>query len=385
MIFASLLLLLPLPLLAAGGGLALSPLLALAGIITFPGPSGWRRALRPGAAIGVSLLFLIWLGVTQLWAPGDAEQLWLVWAGCLFYGAFALACMDLPEPFRRWPRIAVLAAIIGLAALLLFEAATHALLTRMVKDLADANPAVLRNVGRGASVYVILAGPGVALALTRSRIGPWLATFIALSAIPIALSFGMAANLVALIAAAAAFLLATRWPRSTLFGVVLVTAMWIIFAPLAITAIGPLGPEARADLAFSWEWRWETWTYARELIVQRPFLGWGMDSARTFNDTVQMRGFTVDRMPLHPHSAALQLWLELGMIGAMLGAAALVSVIHSASSRMNMPRPQGAAAASALAAMTVLSFVSYGVWQEWWWATAFIAASACILIGRGRA
>jgi len=373
------------PLLATGGGLALSPLLALGGIIAFPGPDGWRRAIRPGAAIGIALLFLVWLGVAQLWSPSDAEQVSLVWAGVLLYGAFTLACMRMPEDQRTWPRAAFAAGVAALAVMLVVEAATGAWFTRSIKQLSLDNPALFRNVGRGASVFVVLAGPAAAMALAHFRHGRWVALALGAAAVSIALSFDMIANAVALVAAAAAFALACWRPRSALFGAALAAALWIVFAPMVITAAGPLSPEMRADMAFSWEWRWETWTYARELIVQRPFQGWGMDASRTFDQIVAMRGFDLERMPLHPHSAALQLWLELGMVGALLGAAALVALVHAASDHLDMPRAQAAAAASALAAMAVLSFVSYGVWQEWWWATAFLAASACILIGRGRA
>jgi len=371
------------PLLALAGGLGLAPLAALAGLVALPGPAGWRRGLAPNAPLALAVLFLAWASLAQAWSPSDADQIVQVWGGAILYGAFVLACANMVESRRDWPRMAALASVAVLGALLLIELSTGMLLTRTVNGLSPDDPALARGVGRGASVYAVMAGPAAALALAYAPSGRWLAAALALAGIPITLSFGQAANFAAFIAAAAAFGVAVLRPRTAVYATGLGAALWIVSAPAAVTALEPVGESLRASLAFSWEWRWETWSYARDLIIEKPFLGWGMDAARTFDETVRMRGFEIERMPLHPHSAAMQLWLELGMVGAFLGAAALTGIVAAGLGRP-LPRAQAAGAAAAIAAMAMLSFVSYGVWQEWWWATGFIAAASVVLIGEGR-
>ncbi len=65
------------------------------------------------------------------------------------------------------------------------------------------------------------------------------------------------------------------------------------------------------------------------------------------------------RLPLQPHNAALQVWLDLGLLGAVL-AAWLAVALGIAAARI------GPGAVGALAAGAVTGMLSYGVWQEWW-------------------
>ena len=218
--------------------------------------------------------------------------------------------------------------------------------------------------------------------ISQFRWGLWAALALVILAAPVALSFELIANSVSYVFAIAAFLLAVWRPRVTIFGAGLLIAAWIIIAPFAMMAAVPWGEAWRDSIAFSWEWRWETWSYARELIAEKPIFGWGVDAARTFKEQVSLRGFELDRMPLHTHSAALQIWLELGLIGAVLAAGLIISFADRLARKVN--RAQAAAIASGVAAFGVPAFVSYGVWQEWWWATAAMMAIVCVLTGPGK-
>jgi O-antigen ligase len=78
-------------------------------------------------------------------------------------------------------------------------------------------------------------------------------------------------------------------------------------------------------------------------------------------------------MPLHPHDAALQVWLELGLPGAVLFAA-IVAMFWSRLAAAPWPRIYLAASAGALAAALAAAAGAYGVWQEWWLGTLALAA-----------
>jgi O-antigen ligase len=87
----------------------------------------------------------------------------------------------------------------------------------------------------------------------------------------------------------------------------------------------------------------------------------------------------VELMPLHPHNGALQLWLELGGIGALLGAA-LVFALGVAAARSSAP----AVGAGMLASAAVTGMLSFGLWQAWWVASLLLALVALALLPRAK-
>ncbi|MES1203914.1 MAG: hypothetical protein ABUS57_20950, partial [Pseudomonadota bacterium] len=80
-------------------------------------------------------------------------------------------------------------------------------------------------------------------------------------------------------------------------------------------------------------------------------------------------------IPLHPHDASLQIWLETGAIGAGLGALALILGGVALARALRFDRVAAAGACGAIASIGLIANVSYGAWQEWWIATAFAAAA----------
>ena len=123
---------------------------------------------------------------------------------------------------------------------------------------------------------------------------------------------------------------------------------------------------ARVEL--SWSMRLGYWRHAVDWIGDHPFRGWGLDASRMFGP-----GIT-----LHPHNGALQVWLELGLIGAM-AAAVFFAVVLARQARAARD-PAAAAAVAAASAYLVMGAVSFGVWQEWWLAAGALAAAACLAL-----
>ena len=69
-------------------------------------------------------------------------------------------------------------------------------------------------------------------------------------------------------------------------------------------------------------------------------------------------------MPLHPHNAALQAWLELGFIGVFLIVGTLATTLLALSRRPGFDQNRGPVAG----VFTVLFFIfniSFGIWQGW--------------------
>jgi len=80
----------------------------------------------------------------------------------------------------------------------------------------------------------------------------------------------------------------------------------------------------------------------------------------------------IEQMPLHPHDAALQIWLEAGGIGAGLTAVFVVVALFGAAGRWPVNRVGSAAAFAFGFAALVVCALSYGIWQTWWLAILFL-------------
>jgi O-antigen ligase len=125
----------------------------------------------------------------------------------------------------------------------------------------------------------------------------------------------------------------------------------------------------------SWSQRLDIWTFSTARIREKPWAGWGLDASRTFGDKVL----------LHTHDAALQIWLELGAVGAILAAVFWIGLWGVIEVWARRDRPLAAAAAATAVAYLTIGALSFGVWQEWWLALGAMAATALVCLRRSRA
>ncbi len=138
------------------------------------------------------------------------------------------------------------------------------------------------------------------------------------------------------------------------------------------------------------------WNFVDGKIRERPWLGYGLDGARRLpggQDPVKVWacGASSDwppvidnqMLPLHPHNAVLQIWLELGGIGALFAFGALLTSLIRAFSAAG---PQSRAAHAILAAFAAAAlgpgFLSFGIWQEWWVSSLLIGIAMMTALAR---
>jgi len=86
-------------------------------------------------------------------------------------------------------------------------------------------------------------------------------------------------------------------------------------------------------------------------------------------------------LPLHPHNAPLQFWLELGLPGAVLFAL-IIAGLWLRLGRADWPPLYAAAAGGSLVTALVVALGSYGVWQEWLVASEFLTLFLILVVGR---
>ena len=145
-------------------------------------------------------------------------------------------------------------------------------------------------------------------------------------------------------------------------------------------AIGPVleaqMPTAlRSKLHPSHEVRIDIWETFGEAAMLRPILGYGFNAAATLDRNPVAQGISEPRRALlpvgHPHSAPLQTWVDTGLVGAALLAAAGLLLL----ARLRPLPPARAALPTAFfAGCFAIVVVAHGAWQGWWIAILTMAA-----------
>ncbi|MCC5996848.1 MAG: O-antigen ligase family protein, partial [Oceanicaulis sp.] len=337
---------------------------------------------------------IAWFCITHAWSVHPrADEVYKLILLTPLYLAAAYACLRAEDALaaRLAPWIVggtgLVAAFLAVEALfdlpagVKFQVWLHG-----VTELDAGREVAMRRLSRGATAYLMLAAPA---ALWLWMLGGRAARAGALGLLAAgtiaAFGFGVAANVAALAAGLAALAAALRWPRAALQAILIITAAFILLSPLIMAALLAVFPDTLAQrLPVSWHWRLEIWAFALERIAERPLTGHGLDSGRTLSEVVMLRGMEIERMPVHAHNAGLHIWMETGLIGAVLSAATLLALARSAG-RAALNAPLSAALAFSGAVWLVSVMLGYGVWQEWHHAALAFAFGSAFILLRGRA
>ena len=363
---------------------AAAPLLTVAGLAV--PVLAWIGGARPRPDRGIMILFaglLGWAALGLAWSidPGAGIDQWPRVAYLLFAGTLmaATAAALAPDDARTAGR-ALVWGMAAAAAMLVVEAATGGGIKALVGNKSDPVMALKA----GSTILVLLLWPTLALLVDDGRRLAAVALAVAV-ALPLALLDGRAAFLAVLLGAVL-FPLAWVVPRTTAAALVAVAAVGILAAPLltlhlAYPMLGGFG-DGDPMLPFSGRHRLEIWRFAAERILERPWTGWGLNVSRVFpgGERILDPASGAMQMPLHPHNAALHWWLELGLPGALAGAAAVALFARAA---VRLPtRATRAAGLALVGSALVVSMLSYGAWQNWWLAAMGLAAAAMAVAGR---
>lgn len=125
------------------------------------------------------------------------------------------------------------------------------------------------------------------------------------------------------------------------------------------------------------------WDFTTERVAERPVLGWGFNTSRAIPGGTGALDVSEAALPLHPHNAALQWRLELGILGALFGAG-LILVSTDMARRYAAGRAARAGAVAAITATFAIAMISFGAWQTWWISGMFLIAGFTVLACRRR-
>ena len=341
----------------------------------------WRaRQLGDIGTAPYSVLFtalVVWALVSAVWAldRGNALSTTRGVAALLLATLVLLACgRDLAPEGRETVRRAILAGWALGVLLLGFEELSGDLLNHTLRYWRNGQTLLRSGVNDPMTVVLLLLGFAAAAAAAR-RWPWWIALLLPLPPILLSHFVNSHSTRVAGILGYVVLLLVWLFGRRLVQVLGGAAALLLLIVPLLPR--GPLAPEhwerALSGVKYSAMHRLYIWQFAAGRIAEKPLQGWGMDGSRTIpggNDPLPTGG---ESLSLHPHNGPLQIWLELGLPGAVLAAATVWLAFHYAGRISN--RLDRAVASAMLVAVLAVACLSFGIWQSWWVATMGLFAA----------
>lgn len=309
------------------------------------------------------LALIVWAGVSILWTPNAKAAAGRLPPLLLTYLLFVAATACVRDRVRlsdvNLIPIGVALAAVALA-LEYLPGAPFASLMEIDPDGGDSQ--------RAAMLLAVLVWPAVGSLLWKNRF--WQA--VVLGAVTI-LALWLVRNLVvfsAFIAGTLAFLLALWRPRQAPLVIGGASLVMLVFAPLAGWLMARYGGFLLPREGDALVGVWRDVTYA---LRDHVFTGFGFDASSAL-----MRGVNGEILA-SPRNAALQIWLELGVIGVAIAALALALTYLATTWLVEKHRP---AVLAVFAAASVMMYSGLAAWQSWWLTTLGLTSISLTFVSR---
>lgn len=372
----------PVMVLAPKGVVPLVAALALAALLRCWASGTWPRLVARPLAGALGLL-LLWAAVASFWSfeVWGALLLALRLTAVVAAGFWLIVCAfelgkEEQQGVVRWLLLGFALAL----GVMVFELALDSPLGRLLESLGFGDQTKSSRFNRGSTYLAILVWP-LAAALWHRGLRAWA---LALPA-GLILLFIPQESLSAVFSLSAALLflgLAAAWPRIGRWMLAAAVVLGVLVVPPLMAGIDRTSLEVTDPRIHSSIHRLYIWSFTGERILERPLFGWGFNASRDMprGDVEPFREGEKRVMSVHPHNAALQIWLELGIVGAGLALAPLLLLL-SAIARLG--RVDQAFALTMFVCAFAIALVSYGIWQNQWVATLFSCGLAFLLCRQG--
>jgi exopolysaccharide production protein ExoQ len=366
--------------------LGTAPLLAISGLAAIAlAASIIARALPRLTVLALLLSALgFWGATSALWSivPGHSLFEGIRFLGesvcgiCLLVTAMGIA----PERRTRLARTLTAGIVLALAVLVV-ERFADAPISHWWHGAPPDRFENLARYDRGVTVLVLLMGP-----LAVARTAKWLRAVLLAAILAAATLMLSASALTAALATVVIYAVARLAPRLAAGAMM----AGIVALGIAIPLVTPsydrvLALHAEAPwIKYSGIHRLLIWRFSADRVAERPLLGWGMDASRAipggktdFNDILPTLHYPggAEALPLHPHDAALQWQLELGVPGLVLGLAIVVFLLYRVGWRDELPPHARAAVLALCGSALIVALLSFGIWQSWWQSVLWLVAA----------
>ena len=334
-----------------------------------------RRFPVPDSQVAIALaLLVVWCAIASAWSEDSVRSLVLALrvavilaTGLVLFPIVAALDDAARKRIGQW-----LVAGFGLSlALVAVEIGLDFPVLRSFKSAEAGEEAVWFN--RGAIALALIVWPVTALLWARGLRWKALALPAALGIASLFLE--SAAATLGLAAGAATLLLALGHRKAGLAITIAASVVAFVAMPFAAREMHGHGWHQADWLAASAQHRIEIWEFSVRRIAENPLLGWGFDGSRHLQALYPGLSSTGRELAtLHPHSAPLQIMLELGAVGAVIALALLWLIAMRFDDATGQKRRFGQPLF--VAALAVAS-VAHGTWQNWWLA---LVVSAALLV-----
>ncbi len=343
------------------------------------------RAL--GTLVPVCLvLALVFYGIRTRSFPMPSFGLWVVFGGfVLLVGFSAAMSLDVEYALGRFVKLALYA----LMAILLWSlsqrlstlgALQSGLLVSFILGLCWA---LFEGLSEGALFGLLRELPPGEASFSSNRPVVILALTAWPAALIVAQRYGFLAALALLVALFAASLSGeSQAAQVGLAGatVILVVAFWLPRAALWVAGVGGVVAILAAPFVFSqpdlMEYaeklptaystilpRMAIWVFVSEKIMMQPLLGYGLEAGRFLPTTDMVQIYFSGDFIHHPHNGILQVWLEMGVLGALAMATVWGLLLQQVSKLSEESLPFVLAG---VCCALFIGAVAHGVWQSWW-------------------
>jgi O-Antigen ligase len=341
----------------------------------------WRQLIKLNYALAAALAVALYAFLSAAWSPDPGSTLG---KAALLLGVVLLSFMAgnaitawNPADLRRASLAFAIGAFLGtlyiLVGILTENAIQRAAEHAVAMDSPDTKkhfvgrfkPEVLRR-----SVTMLLMHLWPALLVLTFLLRPFRRSiftllFIAAVAIPVFESGRESAQL-ALIGSVLAFILASAWRGG--LSRALAAAWCLAFVVVMPLTFAAYQAELHMDesLPKSARARVILWEYTAERVLEHPWIGVGADATPALRKSIvadQPKGFVYPRSTgHHAHNLFLQVWYELGLVGAVLVALAGAAIATRATLLPSEAQPFAAATFATFGANVAFA---WGMWQTW--------------------
>ncbi len=379
------------PIVSHAGGLGMAPLVFILGVLglILAVKTKQFNVTRFQIAIGA---FLTWLCITAIWSPYKPDDfltnyLKLFLMVFVFYWNYSLFKYAGQQRSKKLQHL-LLSMMFFTVGILIIDLLNDFGLTIFFNPADDFNELIFRiidaemNLGHSITILVLLSIPAISLIEVQfpKQIAKLMMFLFVILLAWAAMLNGLTVGILGLIGVVTVAVIGYFYPRHMPHILLATSIAFILFAPmLAYWAAHyiSLGPN---DLPQSWDHRLRMWGYCWDVIAQHPLSGRGFDASRSFSETfIAKDGRELAIVSLHPHNAGIQIWAETGLIGAVLASITLATLFKPVHDFVQN-RAQGASVSGVIIAVLIISSLTYGAWQFWWWSCVFFAVGVLHLL-----
>ncbi|MBL8630978.1 MAG: O-antigen ligase family protein [Rhodospirillaceae bacterium] len=374
------------PLVATFAAMGITPALILL-VLLVGFAAGWQRP-RNGSGDPTLLIALVavlaWSLLSIWWSitPGFSFESGAKLVGIMLIGFGGVQMARMSDELPRNAIIAFAAALGVCACALALENLTGLLRAIYAVLHLDFSRFIDKNVNRGLCALVVLLWPAVngLYRFGAARAGRLLAAVVAIAVVGMD---SLSATL-ALVASGAVYGLIMKWPTRVPHMLALAIPIFFMSWPLIFALLDKpvfADPDIYNALPPTAQHRVEIWRFALGKAFTEPWVGWGFETARGIPGGDVVYQGERKYMPLHPHNSAIQILLELGVVGLVLWTAGIALVLRRWR-KAAMPVYHRATSGAAITAYLSIGFTAFGAWQTWWIALGWLVAMLWLMIAR---